>query len=121
MGWTRLGIALCAVLLAACGGSGDKTTRVEPARFGDLLARIPHTEVAAAALDVSGARAELGLPAGAAPPPGHAQGTDGQRRLRALVAATVLNYPIRDNGPLDRAVDYGRVTGLVRVDGPPEC
>jgi hypothetical protein len=109
------------VLLASCGGgSDDKPVPAEPARFGDLLVRIPHTEVAAVALDVSRARAELGLPADAAPPPGHAQGTDGQRRLRALIAATVLNYPIRDNGPLDRAVDYGRVTALVRVNGPPE-
>jgi hypothetical protein len=31
----------------------------------------------------------------------------------------VPNYPIRDNGPLDRALDYGQVTALVRADGPP--
>jgi hypothetical protein len=124
MGWTRFGVVLCAALLAAgCGGGGgdkDERTRVEPARFGDLLARVPHTEPAAVALDVARARTELGLAPDAAPPPGHAPGNDGQRRLRALVAATVLNYPIRDNGPLDRAVDYRRVTALVRADGPPE-
>ena len=72
------------------------------------------------ALDVAGARAELGLLPDAAPPTRQRHGNDGQRRLRALVAATVLNYPIRDDSPLDRAIDYRRVTGLVRVDGPPE-
>lgn len=73
----------------------------------------------AIALDVRGARAELGLAPDAAPPVPPNQGNDGERRLRGLVAATVLNYPIKDNGPLDRAIDYHQVTGLARVDGPP--
>lgn len=112
----------CAIALAlagGCGGGGDGPERVAPARFGDLLGRLPAAEDKAIALDVSGARRELGLPETAAPPVPPAQGTDGGRRLRALVSATVLNYPIKDNGPLDRAVDYGLVIGLVRVDGPP--
>ena len=117
----RATVALCVALLAGCGG-GDKhePAQVDPARLGDLIARIPASERSAVALDVARARAELGLAADAAPPAPETQGNDGQRRLRALVAATVLNYPIRDNGPLDRAVDAHRVTGLVRVDGPPE-
>ena len=113
----------CAIALAlagGCGGGGDGPERVAPARFGDLLGRLPAAEDKAIALDVSGARRELGLPETAAPPVPPAQGTDGGRRLRALVSATVLNYPIKDNGPLDRAVDYRQVTGLARVDGPPE-
>ena len=110
-----------ALLVAGCGGGGDGDApdRVEPVPFGYLLARVPTREDKAIALDVAGARRELGLTASAAPPAPPDQGTDGGRRLRGLVAATVLNYPIKDNGPLDRAVDYGLVTGLVRVDGPP--
>src|SRR5215212_10175457 len=104
----RCGIAICAVFLAAatgsCGGGSDD----------DEGGRSP------IALDVAGARRELGLRDDAAPPAAGVQGTDGERRLRGLVAATVLNYPIKDNGPLDRAVDYRQVTGLARVDGPPE-
>lgn len=120
----RAGACAAALALAggACGGDGDDTERkhVAPARFAELLDRLPSAERSAIALDVSLARRELGLRADAAPPapPGH--GSDGERRLRGLVAATVLNYPIRDNGPLDRAVDYRQVTGLARVDGPPE-
>jgi hypothetical protein len=116
------GVSAAAVaLLAGCGGDDDGgPDQVRPARFGDLLARLPHTEDEAIALDVAGARRELGLPAGAAPPTPPAHGTDGARRLRALTAATVLNYPIKDNGPLDRALDYRQVTAFVRVDGPPE-
>jgi len=110
-----------ALAAGACGGDdGGGRRQVEPARFGDLLAHLPGAERKAIALDVSGARRELGLPAGAAPPVPPAHGNDGQRRLRGLVAATVLNYPIKDNGPLDYAVDYGQVTALARVDGPPE-
>jgi hypothetical protein len=123
MGWTRAAVALFTVAtLAGCGGGDDKPARtgVAPAPFSDLLGRLPARERSAVALDVAGARSGLGLPADAAPPAGAAQGNDGQRRLRALVAATVLNYPIKDNGPLDRAVDYRQVTGLARVDGPPE-
>ena len=122
------GLATCAAALALAaagcggddGGGGNEPTAVAPARFADLLARLPAGEREAIALDVAGARRELGLPADAAPPAPPAHGTDGGRRLRGLVAATVLNYPIKDNGPLDRAVDYRRVTGLARVDGPPE-
>ena len=108
-----------ALTVVSCGGADegdDRRTRVEPAPFGDLLARVPARERSAIALDVAAARRELGLPADA----GTGDRTDGQRRLRAMVAATVLNYPIRDDGPLDRAIDYRRVTGLLRVDGPPE-
>src|SRR4051812_33428320 len=111
MGWTRAAVALCVVAaLAGCGGGDDEParTRVAPARVRGLLARLPPAQRSAVALDVAGARSELGLPADAAPPPATVQGNDGQRRLRALVSATVLNYPIRDNGPLDRALDYRR-------------
>src|SRR5215218_8568704 len=99
--------AACAVAiglaLAGCGGDdGDGSPRVEPARFGDLLGRLPAGERSAIALDVRAARRELGLPDDAAPPVPPAHGNDGQRRLRGLIAATVLNYPIKDNGPLDR-------------------
>src|SRR5215217_4317834 len=124
----RCGIAICAVFLAvatgSCGGGSDDDeggrSQVAPSRFGDLLARLPAAERSAIALDVAGARRELGLRDDAAPPAAGVQGTDGERRLRGLVAATVLNYPIKDNGPLDRAVDYRQVTALARVDGPPE-
>jgi len=113
-----------AALIAGCGGDGAKDdappSDVRPVAFGDLLARLPHGERKAIALDVAGARRELGLPADAAPPAPPDHGTDGGRRLRALTAATVLNYPIKDNGPLDRALDYRKVAGLARVDGPPE-
>ena len=68
---------------------------------------------------MAGARKELGLSADAAPPAPPDFGNDGTRRLRALVAATVGNYPIRDNGPLDRAIDYRKLTAVVRADGPP--
>src|SRR3954454_15408096 len=122
------GLATCAAALAlaasGCGGddtAGDEPAQVTPARFADLLARLPSREPKAIALDVASARRELGLPADAAPPAPPDHGTDGGRRLRGLVAATVLNYPIKDNGPLDRALDYRRVTALVRVDGPPEA
>ena len=122
------GPATCAAALAllagGCGGDDgggdDEPAQVAPARFADLLARLPVGERRAIALDVAGARRELGLPADAEPPAPPDHGTDGARRLRGLVAATVLNYPIKDNGPLDRAVDYRQVTGLARVDGPPE-
>jgi len=121
------GLATCAAALAlvagGCGGDDggeDEPSQVVPARFADLLARLPAGERRAIALDVAGARRELGLPADAEPPAPPDHGTDGARRLRGLVAATVLNYPIKDNGPLDRALDYGQVTGLARVDGPPE-
>src|SRR4051794_15722585 len=138
------GLAVCAAALAltagGCGGddggAGSGPAHVTPARVGDLLARLPPRERKAGALDGAGAcprrrppgggrgaapaaggpRRELGLPADAAPPAPPSQGTDGGRRLRGLVAATVLNYPIKDNGPLDRAIDYRQVTGLVRVD-----
>jgi hypothetical protein len=112
--------AAVGLALAGCGGDDAAPAQVQPARFADLLARLPHTEDEAIALDVAQARRELGLPADAAPPTPPKHGTDGGRRLRALIAATVLNYPIKDNGPLDRAIDYRRVTGLARVDGPPE-
>jgi hypothetical protein len=120
------GPATCAAALAllggGCGGDdgGDAPAQVAPARFADLLARLPAGERRAIALDVAGARRELGLPADAQPPAPPDHGTDGARRLRGLVAATVLNYPIKDNGPLDRALAYRQVTGLARVDGPPE-
>jgi hypothetical protein len=119
--------AACALALAlaggACGGGDDEPDepdQVAPAQFAELLSRLPSAERSAIALDVHGARRELGLRADAAPPAPPDHGTDGERRLRGLVAATVLNYPIKDNGPLDRAVDYRLVTGLARVDGPPE-
>ncbi len=113
---------LTAAAASGCGGGGGSEDRdaVEPARFGELLTRLPSGERKAIALDVAGARRELGLPPDTAPPRGGAHGNDGQRRLRGLVAATVLNYPIKDDGPLDRAVDYREVTALARVDGPPE-
>ena len=113
-------VALAVALAAGCGGGDGERAAVQPLSFDRLLAHIPVDQTSAIALDVSGARRELGLAATAAPPSPPNDGTDGARRLRALVAATVLNYPIRDNGPLDRAVDYGQVTALARVDGPPE-
>jgi hypothetical protein len=113
-----------AAAVAGCGGSGsdDRTPGPAPAtppRFAALLARIPSTEAQAIALDVVAARRDLGLAADAAPAP-ESGGNDGARRLRALVAATVPSYPLRDNGPFQHAIDWGRVTGLVRYDGPPE-
>ena len=120
----------CAVALAlaagACGGGDDDGQKskvrdeVVPASFGRLLERLPAGERSAITLDVALARRELGLPADAAPPAPPAHGTDGARRLRGMTASVVLNYPIKDNGPLDRAVDPRRVTALARVDGPPE-
>ena len=122
------GASVCAIALAvaasACGGEGgdddEAPDQVVPVRFGELLTRLPARERSAIALDVAGARHELGLPPGAAPPAPTAQGSDGARRLRGLTAATVLNYPIKDDGPLDRAIDPGQVSALARVDGPPE-
>jgi hypothetical protein len=120
----RLCLAVVALVLTAagCGGDGGHHPRatVDPLPFGELLAHIPADQPSAIALDLRGARAELGLAADAAPPAPPDAGTDGARRLRGMVAATVLNYPVRDNGPLDRAIDYRQVTGLVRADGPPE-
>jgi hypothetical protein len=118
-------VVAAAATLAACGGgsgNGDDAPPkdVKPAAFADLIARLPSGERKAIALDVAGARRELGLPPDAAPPAPPDHGTDGGRRLRALTAATLLNYPIKDNGPLDRALDYRKVDGLARVDGPPE-
>src|SRR4051794_8653665 len=97
-------IVALALVGAGCGGGGggdQKPAPVAPARFGHLLARLPPPERYPLALDVGGARRELGLRDDAAPPAGGAYGNDGERRLRGLVAATVLNYPIKDNGPLD--------------------
>jgi hypothetical protein len=115
--------AVLIALLAVAAGCGDEkakqTTTIEPPAFGELLRRIPATESHAYALDVAAARRGIGLPANAAPAP-PSGGTDGARRLRALIAATVPSYPVRDNGPFERAVDYGRVTGIMRFDGPPE-
>ena len=113
-----------AVACAGCGGSGgdDSTPGPAPATppsFAALLGRIPSSEQQAVALDVVGARRDLGLASDAAPAP-ESGGNDGTRRLRALVAATVPSYPVRDNGPFQHAIDWSRVTGLVRYDGPPE-
>jgi hypothetical protein len=112
-------LVLIAVVAAGCGGAGERTT-VDPLPFRELIAHIPAGERAAIALDVAGARRELGIAPDAAPPAPPDHGSDGARRLRGMVAATVLNYPIRDNGPLDRAIDYRQVTALARADGPPE-
>jgi hypothetical protein len=111
-------LVACALLPASCGGEEPST--VEPLPFRDLIGRVPAGEPSAVVLDVSRARVELGLAADAAPPAPPATGNDGERRLRGLVSATVLNYPIRDDGPLDRAIDYRQVTGLLRANGPPE-
>ena len=112
---------VCALVLSACGGGDDDdaVTTVDPLPFGELIAHLPSDQRRAIALDVAGARRELGLSRDAAPPAPPDFGNDGTRRLQALVAATVGNYPIRDNGPLDRAIDYGQVTALMRADGPP--
>jgi hypothetical protein len=116
-------VAAAALFVAGCGGSGDGGDRpsgaATPPSLGALLARIPSNESQAVALDVALARRELGLPADAAPAP-ESGGNDGTRRLRALVAATVPSYPVRDNGPFQHAIDWSRATGLVRFDGPPE-
>lgn len=116
---TPAALLVACALLAGCGG-GDPTPAVEPLPFRELIGRVPAGEPSAVALDVARARVELGLAPDAAPPAPPATGNDGERRLRGLVSATVLNYPIRDNGPLDRAIDFRRVTGLLRADGPPE-
>lgn len=116
----RLCLAAAVLAVVGCGGGAEKRTAVDPLPFGELLAHIPPDQTSAIALDVRTARAELGLAPDAAPPAPPDHGNDGERRLRGLVAATVLNYPIKDNGPLDAAIDYRQVTGLVRADGPPE-
>jgi hypothetical protein len=115
-------VALSAALavIAGCGGGDDDgPSTVDPLPFGELIAHLPADQRKAIALDVAGARRELGLGREAAPPAPPDFGNDGTRRLRALVAATVGNYPIRDNGPLDRAIDYRQVTAVVRADRPP--
>ena len=61
------GLATCAAALALAaagcggddGGGGNEPTAVAPARFADLLARLPAGEREAIALDVAGARREL--------------------------------------------------------------
>jgi hypothetical protein len=113
---------LAVAALAGCGGSDDAAPGPAPARppsFAALLGRIPSGETQAVALDVVAARRGLGLASDAAPAP-VSGGNDGTRRLRALVAATVPSYPVRDNGPFQHAIDWSKVTGLVRYDGPPE-
>jgi hypothetical protein len=118
-----LAVLLVVIALAGCGGSDDDSgpgpAPARPPSFSALLGRIPASESQAVALDVAGARRDLGLAADAAPAP-VTGGNDGTRRLRALVAATVPSYPLRDNGPFQHAVDFGLVTSLVRYDGPPE-
>jgi hypothetical protein len=118
----RIWLALAALsTVAGCGATGNaRPAPVDPLPFAQLIAHVPAGQRSAITLDVAGARRELGLRPDAAPPVPPDHGSDGARRLRGLVAATVLNYPIRDDGPLDRAIDYRRVTALARADGPPE-